>query len=660
MFYSQIILAKKGPLGKIWLASHYEKKLTKTQIFQTSIMSSVDSVINPTVPLALRVSGHLLLGIVRIYSRKVKYLMSDCSEALVKIKMAFRPGVVDLPTGASEAPASAINVQGFGEFDISLDLDEDMQLGAPLAMDEWMAAACQSVARQQDITLADPESRSLPRRLSTSVSQSSHSYSRDDEGLELGERSERDESERGGDMSDIELVRDADDSQLHAGRGRISIGTPMTETPTKRKRRSTGEGLRDLGPATLPVDFDTDVPLAEELPLPDAAEELYPMPEYEYEQPVPGAEEGVEFQMPEEVTLPGAVEMDMSLGDFSMSRTMAAEAVMEKEEEELEMEEKKDAAKPRPRRKRKRRKIALDASIEIDTKTMKAQLADTSAIVRPRKYIKSSTRPKRSGTQMLVEPLIEGLAPELQEVLSWSVNPGQPSFPMPRCPASGEEKEEEEEGVSDVEVTRKVEKEARGKGRLSVEGEMASPEVAAYEETYELPEMYYDNELPPLPEEGEMGGSGPSATATGTAGDEGELRGEEEEEEREEFSLGAVNDIQAAEIDVQGLGVEVEDEAAVEATASTGQEGEGEGPQVPAAKWHPHTVKVLQLLRDQMATKDAVSFQNMTQGAKRRTAAGAFFELLQLKTWDYIELTQGEPYGDVSVTAGRKFHAAEH
>ena len=99
MFYSQIILAKKGPLGKIWLAAHWDKKISKAQIFQTNIEDSVGSIVKPTVPLALRVSGHLLLGLVRIYQRKVKYLFSDCSQALVKIKMAFRPGVVDLPTG---------------------------------------------------------------------------------------------------------------------------------------------------------------------------------------------------------------------------------------------------------------------------------------------------------------------------------------------------------------------------------------------------------------------------------------------------------------------------------------------------------------------------------------------------------------------------------
>jgi len=92
MFYSQIILAKKGPFGDVWLAAHWgEKKLGRTQIFSADIAASVDNIVNPTVPLALRVSGHLLLGVVRIYSRKVKYLLKDCDEAMVKIKMAFRP-----------------------------------------------------------------------------------------------------------------------------------------------------------------------------------------------------------------------------------------------------------------------------------------------------------------------------------------------------------------------------------------------------------------------------------------------------------------------------------------------------------------------------------------------------------------------------------------
>lgn len=91
MFYSQIILAKKGPLGKAWLAAHWgDKKLTRPIIFATDINDSVNHIIHPINPLALRLSGHLLVGIVRIYSRKVKYLMDDCHDAMIKIKMAFR------------------------------------------------------------------------------------------------------------------------------------------------------------------------------------------------------------------------------------------------------------------------------------------------------------------------------------------------------------------------------------------------------------------------------------------------------------------------------------------------------------------------------------------------------------------------------------------
>jgi cohesin complex subunit SCC1 len=52
--------------------------------------------------MALRLSGQLLLGVVRIYSRKAKYLLDDCNEALLKIKMVsvcvhgshFRPNLV--------------------------------------------------------------------------------------------------------------------------------------------------------------------------------------------------------------------------------------------------------------------------------------------------------------------------------------------------------------------------------------------------------------------------------------------------------------------------------------------------------------------------------------------------------------------------------------
>lgn len=41
MFYSDVVLARKGPLANIWMAAHLERKLTKAQIVHTDIQSSV-------------------------------------------------------------------------------------------------------------------------------------------------------------------------------------------------------------------------------------------------------------------------------------------------------------------------------------------------------------------------------------------------------------------------------------------------------------------------------------------------------------------------------------------------------------------------------------------------------------------------------------------
>ena len=160
MFYAHFVLSKKGPLSRIWLAAHWDKKLTKAHVFETNIESSVDGILQPKVrimtgkifqclikifpskvKMALRTSGHLLLGVVRIYSRKAKYLLSDCNEAFVKIKMAFRPGMVDLPEENREAAINAITLpEVFHDFDTAMpDLDDVVDLGQQLSMNQTRA-----------------------------------------------------------------------------------------------------------------------------------------------------------------------------------------------------------------------------------------------------------------------------------------------------------------------------------------------------------------------------------------------------------------------------------------------------------------------------------------------------------------------------------------
>jgi cohesin complex subunit SCC1 len=88
MFYSETLLSKTGPLARVWLSANLERKLSKNHILQASVKDSVDAIVTPNqAPMALRLSGQLLLGVVRIYSRKARYLLDDCNEALMKIKM---------------------------------------------------------------------------------------------------------------------------------------------------------------------------------------------------------------------------------------------------------------------------------------------------------------------------------------------------------------------------------------------------------------------------------------------------------------------------------------------------------------------------------------------------------------------------------------------
>ncbi|XP_072929287.1 uncharacterized protein vtd isoform X2 [Epargyreus clarus] len=140
MFYAHFVLAKKGPLAKIWLAAHWDKKLTKAHVFETNIEKSVDGILKPKVKMALRTSGHLLLGVVRIYSRKAKYLLQDCNEAFVKIKMAFRPGMVDLPEEHREAAMNAITLpEVFHDFDTAMPELNEVDIEAQFSLNQSRA-----------------------------------------------------------------------------------------------------------------------------------------------------------------------------------------------------------------------------------------------------------------------------------------------------------------------------------------------------------------------------------------------------------------------------------------------------------------------------------------------------------------------------------------
>jgi len=114
----------------------------------------------------------------------------------------------------------------------------------------------------------------------------------------------------------------------------------------------------------------------------------------------------------------------------------------------------------------------------------------------------------------------------------------------------------------------------------------------------------------------------------------------------EVFSLGATNDLDKNFGDDDNE----EDRQTAEETTAT---------------WHKNTVRVFEALKNKMAPKEddddasvveQVSYNELAHGVTRRTAAGVFFEILQLKTLNFVELHQEEAFGDIQISPGVKFH----
>lgn len=133
MFYSDSILTRKGPLANIWLAAHWDRRLSKAQIVGTNIEGSLRAMVEGRLPpMALRLSGQLLLGVTKIYGRKARYLLEDCTEALGRLRLAFnRTGgssSTDLPAHASKASHAAITMATVSNLEDALAPEPELDL----------------------------------------------------------------------------------------------------------------------------------------------------------------------------------------------------------------------------------------------------------------------------------------------------------------------------------------------------------------------------------------------------------------------------------------------------------------------------------------------------------------------------------------------------
>lgn len=82
-----------GPLAQIWLAANMNN-LSKNSILQTDLIESTKELVKVSIDdntnITLRTSGDMLQGIIRVYSKKTNFLLSDIKDTLNKINLIFK------------------------------------------------------------------------------------------------------------------------------------------------------------------------------------------------------------------------------------------------------------------------------------------------------------------------------------------------------------------------------------------------------------------------------------------------------------------------------------------------------------------------------------------------------------------------------------------
>uniref|UniRef100_A0A0E0L651 Rad21/Rec8-like protein N-terminal domain-containing protein n=1 Tax=Oryza punctata TaxID=4537 RepID=A0A0E0L651_ORYPU len=104
MFYSHLLLARKTPLGQIWMAATLHSKINRKGLDKLDIIKICEEILNPSVPMALRLSGILMGGVAIVYQRKVAI---EINEAW-RVKPVADPTV--LPKGKTQAKYEAVTL----------------------------------------------------------------------------------------------------------------------------------------------------------------------------------------------------------------------------------------------------------------------------------------------------------------------------------------------------------------------------------------------------------------------------------------------------------------------------------------------------------------------------------------------------------------------
>ncbi|KIX98284.1 uncharacterized protein Z520_05585 [Fonsecaea multimorphosa CBS 102226] len=389
MFYSEPLLSRTGPLARVWLASNLERNLTKPQVLQSDIQSSVAVIVDQGhAPLALRLSSHLMLGVVRIYGRKARYLLDDCNQALIKIRMTFKStNNHDLPVHATTA--ADLNLP---EMLTVEDLFSSMNFTHP--MSQLPAAISDPSQNEEDWTSSLNPQQSGTQSMLTPNEETL--YHTDDLNLDFGD----------GDDVDI------NDTTISMNVGR-NAPTPQPAGDAERLLYDDEDGLN--------LDFGDDTPMPDQPHSPMADDIVPPVGE---DEPLEfGDDETLQLQqMAEGAHGVRATETPLSDANSNVLRDLDR-TFQNQQEEEIE-----EVVVQQRQRSKKQKPIAPDVETVLHKGQMKAQAEDRSKILRapsllPRDPLLLTLMNMQKNGDFVLNAMNDGRsrdwAPELQGLLSF-------------------------------------------------------------------------------------------------------------------------------------------------------------------------------------------------------------------------------------------------
>ncbi|XP_007516716.1 double-strand-break repair protein rad21 homolog [Erinaceus europaeus] len=629
MFYAHFVLSKRGPLAKIWLAAHWDKKLTKAHVFECNLESSVESIISPKVKMALRTSGHLLLGVVRIYHRKAKYLLADCNEAFIKIKMAFRPGVVDLPEENREAAYNAITLpEEFHDFDQPLPDLDDIDVAQQFSLNQ---------SRVEEITM-----REEVGNISILQENDFGDFGMDDrEIMREGSAFEDDDMLVSTSASNLLLEPEQSTSNLNEKINHL-------EYEDQYKDDNFGEG-NDGGILDDKLISNNDGGIFDDPP--NLSETGVMLPE----QPAHD-----DMDEDDNVSMGGPDSPD-SVDPVEPMPTMTDQTTLVPNEEEAFALEPIDITVKETKAKRKR-KLIVDSVKELDSKTIRAQLSDYSDIVTTLDLAPPTKKlmmwKETGGVEKLfslpAQPLWNN---RLLKLFTRCLTPLVPEDLRKR--RKGGEADNLDEFLKEFENPEvpREEQQQQHQQRDVIDEPILEEPSRLQESVMEASRTNLDESaMPPPPPQGvkrKVGQVDPEPVIPPQQPEQMEIPPVELPPEEPPNICQLIPELELLPEKEKDKEKEKEEEEEEEEEDASGGDQDQE-----ERRWNKRTQQMLHGLQRALAKTGAesISLLELCRNTNRKQAAAKFYSFLVLKKQQAIELTQEEPYSDIIATPGPRFH----